>query len=269
VTTATAAIGGTGAMGDERRDDVLGRLRDTAARRGADLSLAGADLRGADLAGARLAFVDRTQARLDGADLTGARLEHVVLAGARLDGARLAGAEVSLTDATGATFAGCDAAGSTWRQATLLGAGFRGARLSGATLHACRLESAVLADAALDGASLFGCCCDEADLSGADADGLEALDSTFRSARLDGTRRFARCRELVAEVLRRDVDPDDAEVAALVGAVLELKRWCWADWKAYLATPDHAGHAAIAAEIFAAYPESGLLAAFEAGASWR
>ena len=54
-----------------------------------------------------------------------------------------------------------------------------------------------------------------------------------------------------------------------VGAVLELKRWCWADWKAYLATPDHARHAAIAAEIFAAYPESGMLEAFEAGATWR
>jgi hypothetical protein len=65
-----------------------------------------------------------------------------------------------------------------------------------------------------------------------------------------------------SEILRREIG-DDLAIAKLVGVVAVGRRWCYRDWQRLLAAEP--AHMRRAVEIFGAYPESGVLAAIEAG----
>jgi hypothetical protein len=229
----------------------------------------GADLRGAALAGVTLRGLDLSGAQLQESDLRGARLLGVALSGANLSGADLTGAELERVEATGLDASGCRAAGSVWRQSIMLGARLAGADLAGARLSGCPLDRADLAAANLEGAALVGCGCDAADFGGARLADLETVDSTFRDAKLLGAHRLLGSRELVVELLRRDVDTEDAEAMALLGQVMVQRRWCYAEWNRHLGSPDLLPYRTLALTILSKYPESGAGAALEAGLDWR
>jgi len=55
----------------------------------------------------------------------------------------------------------------------------------------------------------------------------------------------------------------------LVGAVLVMRHWCYADWKRHLDSPELADYYALALEVFRQYPRSGARQTLQRGLDWR
>lgn len=213
-----------------------------------------ADLRGADLRRVNLAFCALRRAKLDGADLSEAILDCVDLSHASLKGAKLHRAHLDHVKAPRASFS----------EATFDRAMVKGCDLSYADLSSAHLEHTFFRDTTLerfilDGANLSRgklahTNCTAASFRSTDLDRVLTVGSTFFLAEVDAARRFFLCRDLVAEILLREVD-DDFERARLVGIVATNPKWCFREWKAWLDFHPAIRDQALA--IFAKYPESG------------
>ena len=223
-----------------------------------------ADLRGADLSGRTIGFVSLQGARLDGANLRGARLHHVDLSTASLRGVRLEEASFQRVTARGADLTGSLATGSFWEQVDLVAADLSGIDLQVATLRGCLLDRARLDGANLAQANLLQCCCDEASFRNVDFEWSNTLGSTFLAADFTGARRFMVNREVIAELLRREVG-DDLAKAEFAGAVAIGRAWCYPEWKAEFESRSELG--AFTEQVFQRFPRSGVLAALRIG--WR
>jgi uncharacterized protein YjbI with pentapeptide repeats len=228
----------------------------------------GADMRGADLADARIACLSLRGAVLDGANLAGATLQHVDLTGASLAGASLAGATLRLVSANGTGLRGADLTRAYLDVADLTGADMREANLRDAALHGCLLNRARLDAADLTRTVLAECACAGASFRGARFRGANTACSRFAGADLDGAHDLARCRELVAEILRTLAEElDDPEAVKLVGAVSAGERWCYSEWAGLLAgAPEHRE---IALRFLEKYPDSGIATALKAAERLR
>jgi len=222
-------------------------------------------------------------AKLDGAALTGASLDYVNLAHADLTGATLAGGIYRFVDFAGATLKGADLSGAHLRFCNLYRADLTGAQLKGAQLEGCNANRAVFAEADLHKAKLRHCTLMEADLRDADltwgslvrcdAEGaifddallahVDTQKTIFKKASFAGARRFVRSREIITELLGREIQ-GDAERAKYVGALMLLEHWCFEEWDLYMQEqPPELREAAL--EALARYPEGGVALAFSKG----
>jgi uncharacterized protein YjbI with pentapeptide repeats len=179
----------------------------------AHVSRRGADLRGVDLTGTRFSFIDLAHAQLDRANLSGARFEFVDLSGASLTDAR----------ASGAHFESC----------SLSGAHLERVVLDHAMVRNVSLERADLTGASLRFVCSTACLFDYASLRDSDLQALVSVDTSFTGAELAGARNFSRSREILCEILSREIDAD-FEQARSVGAILVGRSWCWDAWAGYL-----------------------------------
>jgi hypothetical protein len=59
------------------------------------------------------------------------------------------------------------------------------------------------------------------------------IGSTFEGADFSGAKKFFLCREILVEILRREI-ADDFERVELVGAIAVGSRWCYPQWKQIL-----------------------------------
>jgi uncharacterized protein YjbI with pentapeptide repeats len=219
-----------------------------------DGDLVGRDLRGADLTGLRLACGSLRGADLRGADLSNATLSFVDLSGARLDGATMAGAWFGFADFSGTSLHAVRAPRAHWQSSDLSGVDLTGADLTAVTFRTCTLERADLSESTMTSGQLVSCLCDEASFRQMDLAGTISAGSTFRGADFGGARRFHNNREMLIELLSRDIG-EDFELARLVGAVGVGRQWCWDEWAGFLsANPKQLD---LALEIFSRYPESG------------
>ncbi|HUH02758.1 MAG TPA: pentapeptide repeat-containing protein [Kofleriaceae bacterium] len=243
------------------------RLRDRVGAPGAR-DFVGADLRETDLSGLSFDFLDLTNARLEGADLTDCRFSNVILTGARFAGATLRRSRFGLVEATQADFSGVDAAHSRWEHTKLLAARLDKANLTRTLLRGCTLDDASLVGADLSGGGIVYTSCCGTSFIDARLARFEALGSSFTDAVFTGARDFFSCREIVAEVLRRHAG-NDIETSKLLGAVLVMPSWCYAEWKRYLADSEAGEHLQVALEAFGRYPASGSARALEEGWDWR
>ena len=228
-----------------------------------DHGLAHADLRGIDLSGQSLAFVSLAHANLDGADLSGAHLRQVDLSHASLREACLERAHLELVDAAGACLAGARASRSRWELADLTLADMTGIDLSHALLRNCELRSARLDGANLTLSTLGRCNCRDARFCGALIDRVNATGSGLEGADFSGARRFCTCREVLVELMRREIGRDLSR-ARLVGAFALVEEWCYAEWARILEFEPH--YREVLYELFRRYPESGFVEALERGA---
>lgn len=231
------------------------------ARRAADSDLGlpssaffGVDLSGEEWAGARLSCVSLRGAILDGADFTGAHLYHVDLSGASLRGACLERTTFQQVSAVGASFAGARCADAAWSHLDCTSADFTRAQLQRALARVSLFEQADFTDADLSGIRLIDCTCSGASFCGTAWGDANTSGSRFVRAQFEDARRFSRCREIVVELLSREVG-DDLERAKLVGALALHDGWCYPEWAGILALQPHYRRAV--AEIFRRYPRSG------------
>jgi uncharacterized protein YjbI with pentapeptide repeats len=223
----------------------------------------GADLRGADLSGARLARISLRGAILDSADLSGARLVHVDLSGASLRDANLERATFHHVSAAGAVLTDARCADSFWRQPDLTGADCTGSSWREALIGDGLLERAQFAGADLTWLRLVDCNCAGASFQGAEFEQANTANSRFTGAQFERAKRFFRCREIITEILSREI-ADDLERAKLVGALAINQAWCYPEWAKILALQPHFRQ--VVAEIFRRYPESGFIEALRASA---
>ncbi len=228
-----------------------------------DRGLSHADLSGIDLSGRPLACVSLTHANLDGANLAGAHLRQVDLSHASLRDACLERAHLELVDAAGACLAGAHASRSRWELADLTLADMTGIDLSHALLRSCELRSARLDGANLTLSTLARCSFRDARFCGALIDRVNATGSGLEGADFSGARRFCTCREVLVELLRREVGRDLSR-ARLVGAFALVEDWCYAEWARILEFEPH--YREVLYELFRRYPESGFIEALERGA---
>lgn len=229
----------------------------------------GADLRGVDLSGSKLTCINLTNAQLNGANLAEAQLSHVILTGAQLQNVCLQSAQLYCVEAIGSDFSAMDATQSRWEHTNLLTARLDHADLTKATFQACTLDSADLQKANFNQGTLAYSICDRANFVGSQLTNLETIGTSFRHANFAEAEQFFSCREIIVEILRQHIDTREIEEAKLVGAVSLMARWCFAEWKEYLTTPDMVGYYALALDVFSKYPKSGLLQALEEGWNWR
>jgi uncharacterized protein YjbI with pentapeptide repeats len=245
----------------------LDRLRDFLERHPApgmpDTEYYGADLRGADLAGVRLTHFSLRGAILDGADLSGARFVRVDLSGASLREANLEHATFYQVSATKTSLAGARCVESVWRQADLTGADCTGTQWREAFVDHSLLERADFSDADLTWLRLIDCNCAEASFRGAAFEHANTAGSRFTGALFERAKRFLRCREIITEILSREIN-GDLERAKLVGALAMDQAWCYPEWAKILALQPHFRQ--VVAEIFRRYPESGFIEALRASA---
>ncbi len=141
---------------------------------------------------------------------------------------------------------GADCAGTHWREA------FIGDSV---------LERTDFADADLTWLRLIDCNCAGASFEGAEFDHANTANSRFTGAHFERARRFFRCREIVMEILSREIN-GDLERAKLVGALAMNQDWCYPEWAKILALQPHYRQAV--AGIFRQYPQSGFLEALRA-----
>ena len=104
-------------------------------------------------------------------------------------------------------------------------------------------------------ARLAACRCDHADLTGATLGRAATVGSDFEDACFDGASAFAGSREIVVEILSREVH-DDPERAMLAGAAAIMRTWCYDEWAARLRDRPDVVREALA--VFARYPDSGF-----------
>jgi uncharacterized protein YjbI with pentapeptide repeats len=243
----------------------LDRLRaELGARPEADLAgekYDSANLRGANLAKVRLTRVSLRGAILDGADLSGARLTHVDLSGASLRGANLERASLHQVSAPRAVLAGARCADSFWQQADLTGADCTGSHWREALVADAILERADFADADLTWLRLIDGNCAEASFQGAEFDHANTAHSRFTGAHFERARRFFRCREIIVEILSREIN-GDLERAKLVGTLAMDQEWCYPEWAQILALQPH--YRQVAIDIFRRYPDAGFIEALRA-----
>jgi uncharacterized protein YjbI with pentapeptide repeats len=251
-----------------RKADAIAQLKEHGDLQLHSSDYVGADLRGADLSGIRLSFANLSGARLDEVNLTGARLSNVILTEAQLRGARLQGAEFSFVEGTLADFSESDGGDSVWRHDNLLHAQFAKANLVNARFQNCTIEEASFAGANLSGGAIVDSACNRASFARGILANLETVGSSFREANFEEAESLIACREIVVEILRRHVTPE-IEKLQLIGAVMLMRHWCYAEWKAYLTTPDMEKYYRYALEIFKLYPRSGTFQALQEGWDWR
>ena len=220
------------------------------------------DLRGAAFRGQALELVSFAGAQLDGADFTDAILRCVDLSNTSLRGAVLNGAKLQPVNASYADMSDADLSHSYWNVCDLTRARLSNARLEHAFVRNSDTEQGSWDGTNLSHARIAYSDCSEVDFAGADFAHALTMGSRFRLANLAGARRFHRCREIVAEVLRAEVG-EDFELQQLVGAVLVATRRCYREWNAWLSS--HPDHYATALAIFDRYPESGCREALVAG----
>ena len=221
----------------------------------------GADLSGVDWVGARLSHISLRGAILDGADLTGAHFSHVDFSGASLRETCLEHTMFQQVSAAQTSFAGARGDGSIWTLADLTGADCARIQLREAFVRGSLLERADFTDADLSGIRLIDSTCTDASFRGATLDDANTSGSRFARAMFEGARRFSRCREIVVEILSREIG-DDLERAKLVGALSMNADWCYREWAQLLALQPYYRQTAV--EIFGRYPESGFIEALRA-----
>lgn len=241
---------------------LIERLCAAGTHRSSDGEFVRADLRGANLAGKHLSLVSLAHARLDGADLTGAQLVQVDLRCATLDGARLSKTRLELVDAGSASFASAVAAESRWWGTNLTGANFTNADLRRASLSGTVLQSARFDGANLSRTTLADCVADDASFRDASLTWSNTSGTGFAGADFTGAKQFFLCREIVVEILSRNIG-NDAECAKLVGAAALMPKWCYPEWKEILAIQTE--YRDLALRIFERYPESGFEKALRDG----
>lgn len=224
-------------------------------------ALRGADLRRRDLAGARFEFVSLEQARFDAADLTGATFRHVDLTNASFRTARLEHATFQFVRAGAADLRYVHAADVCWERSSLVGARFEFSDLRRARLVSCGLERVSFDDADLSLASLAWSSLVEASLGGTNLDHAQTLGVELSGAHLRRARNVAYCREIVIELLRTNLDRD-LEAMKWLGAISQLRLWCYPAWAELLR--DEPAWLDTAAAIFRRYPASGCAEALEA-----
>jgi uncharacterized protein YjbI with pentapeptide repeats len=222
------------------------------------------DLRGADLRRRRLEFMSLASARLDGADLTDATLTCVDLSNASMTDAVLNGTKLLSVDASRVDLTRASLSHSYWNVCDLSRADLTGAGLEHAFVRNSNVALATFDGTDLTWAKLAACDCSQASFRGSLLDRTLTMGSRFKGADFAGARRFFRSREIVAEVLRREVGAD-FELLQMVGAVIAAPDWCYAQWKAWLDLNPSRLRCALA--IFALYPESGCREALLEGYS--
>lgn len=253
----------------DRKIAISAKLRELAVHQAENREFIGADLREVDLSGVKLMFVNLTNAQLNGANLTDAQFSNVILTGAQLQGACLNGSRMYFVEATGSDLSKVSAVQSHWEYTNLLTARLDHADLTKAIFRSCTLDDAYLQKVNFNQGSLSYSTCDRSSFLESSLANLEAIGTTFHDANFAEAEQFCFCREIVVEILRQHLDRRDIEHIKLVGAVSLMARWCFAEWKEYLTTPDMIGYYSLALDIFSKYPKSGLLRALEEGWNWR
>lgn len=221
----------------------------------------GVDLSAENWVGARLSCLSLRGALLDGADLCGAHFYQVDLTGASLCGANLEQTVFQQVSAVRASFADARCGDSAWSFVDGTTADFTRAQLQRALWRDSRFERTNFTGADLSGIRLIDSTCTGAlfqQTAWADAN---TSGTRFVRAEFEGAQRFFACREIVAELLSREVG-NDLERAKLVGAVALHENWCYPEWAGILALQPHYRQAAEA--VFRRYPRSGFLEALRA-----
>ena len=213
-----------------------------------------ADLRGADLRKAKLGFTCLMGAKLDGADLSEAILTCVDLSYASLQGATLRRTTFEYLNATRADFSSAVADESQWSVVDLSRASLRDASVTHAMFRGCCMERAALDGADFTHAKLAYANCTGASFRETLLRDTLTVGSTFFLADLATAKQFFLSRQIVAEILRREVENDFLK-SQLVGAVELAPQWCYHEWKAWL--DFNPSFREVALEIFAKYPDSG------------
>jgi uncharacterized protein YjbI with pentapeptide repeats len=184
----------------EMRVEVERRIREGESLAGLDLSdvdLSGFDLSGQKLAGSRLDRAVLKRCRMRGMDLTGASLEGADLSEAELDDAMLERTNLVSAKLTGASLRGAFLTDANLTTADLRRANldqasgqrtmFCRARLDGASACGARLDGADLTEAQLDGANLAGAMLPELRAYEISAEETDFRKASLQNARFDGS----------------------------------------------------------------------------------
>ena len=246
------------------RKDVAQYLKATGQSHRRDADFSGADLREADLSGISLSFASLAGAQLDGADLSRAQLRQVDLTNASLKNVRLDRARLELIYAGSASFAGAEASGTRWEMVDLTGADFANANLRRSVVRGCALESARLDGADLSDGMLVHSNAGGASFRKTCLMWTSTVGTSFTGADFTEARAFFLCREIVAEIIKREA-PAEPELVNMVGAIIMNRKWCYPEWKQFL--EEQPKYRELAFAIFNRYPDSGCAQALQDG--WR
>ncbi|MCC6999318.1 MAG: pentapeptide repeat-containing protein [Deltaproteobacteria bacterium] len=214
-----------------------------------------ASLRGVDLGGRKLSCISLRGADLTGAVLRDVSFEHVDLRDVCLVDSDLSGSRLRWCNARGARLDGASAPRVHWDQVDFTLASLQRVNLASSLLSSCVFEDADLSGVDLRHGKLVHSNCDRARFADAECQGAITPASTFGAADLRSTRHFARCREMVAEVLSRHAG-ESFELNALVGAVAVNGRWCYDEWAHFLASRPDVVQRAL--DAFTDHPRSGF-----------
>lgn len=225
-------------------------------------SLVGADLRGANLAGQTLTHLSLRGANLDGADLSDVRLIHVDLSEASLRGARLDRTQMRFVTAQYAMFTDISASYGSWRHVDFSQADFVGSNLRSTMFYLCNLEQTLFERANLSHTQLLSSNCDKAQFCHACLEHSNTIASTFEQADFTGAQQFFTSREIIVEILSREMH-DDFKFVNLIGAAKINPRWCYPEWTKFLANEPE--YRELTLKIFQKYPESGFVEALRIG----
>lgn len=221
----------------------------------------GMNLSAENWVGARLSCLSLRGAVLEGADLRGAHFTQVDLTGASLRGANLEQTTFQQVSAMQASFAEARCGDSMWSFVDGTAADFTRARLPRALWRDSRFERANFTGVDLSGIRLIDSTCTGAWFQQSNWADANTSGTRFVRAEFEGAQRFFACREIVVEILGREVG-DDLERAKLVGALALHENWCYPDWAEILARQPQYRQAAEA--VFRRYPRSGFLEALRA-----
>ncbi len=248
--------------------ETVAALRELGEQQWGSRQFVGADLAGADLSGLQLRWVNLSRADLTGANLSGAQFDNVLLTGAILKEANLRGARLLFVDATEVDLSGAGLGHSRWEHVVLTGGRLDQADMTRCLIHTCTAEETSFAGADLTGGGIVYSLCNRASFRAAKLTDMESVGTSFRDADFADAEQFYSSHEIVAEVLRQNA-PMDIEVAKFIGSITVMRKWCYAEWKEHLATPDREQYFEIARGILKAYPPSLAGRALEEGWDWR
>ena len=220
------------------------------------------ELPGSDLRNLRLEFLSFAGANLDRADFTGASLHCVDLSNASLAGATLCETNFRHVDLSNATLTRADASGVHWTSCDLTAVRAKGLVMARSFVRNSTLQRGNFDRSDLRGSRIAQSDCSDASFLDCDFEGALTMGSRFRRARFDRAKNFARCREIVAEILRDNVG-NDFELQQLVGAVLVANQHCYAEWNAWLQTRPR--YLETALDAFGRFPASGCAEALRTG----
>jgi hypothetical protein len=196
---------------------------------------------------------------------------------------------IVMLSAIGEDRGGMQAQGYSFQNCCFRGTFLSGADFSGATFEACDFRDADISHARLVSARFSGCLLEDSSLASSDLtnlivtgsnlargnlenallSGLRMSECRVDGANLRGARDFFLCRPLVVEVLRQ-ATAVDVEPFELIGVLEHRRDLCWDYWHRRALSqerdlPERLVHWAI--DVFASYPESGLLGAIHG--PWR